>query len=106
MMKMPKIFLKSVMARAFLALSVAVSAAFGSALVAASATYVGSVTYSVSPLHPEPNTPFTLTATFHGAGHGQPCDISNIRATIQGVQGVTVNGRPVLAIRIHPATPA
>ena len=57
----------------------------------ASATYVGSVTYSVSPLQPAPNAPFTLTATFHGAGHGQPCDISNIQATIQGV---TINGRP------------
>lgn len=48
-------------------------------------TYVGSVTYSVSPQHPGPGDPFDLTVTFHGAGHGQPCDISNIRATIQGV---------------------
>ena len=78
--------LRSVIAAA----SVIVATCF-SAAAAASHTYVGSVTYSVSPLHPAPNSPFTLTATFHGAGHGQPCDISNIRATIQGV---TVNGRP------------
>ncbi|MEL0306790.1 MAG: hypothetical protein VW975_07835, partial [Halieaceae bacterium] len=55
------------------------------------ATYVGGVTYSVSPLHPAPGDPFNLTVTFHGAGHGQPCDISNIQATIQGV---TLPGNP------------
>ena len=55
------------------------------------ATYVGSVTYSVSPLHPAPGDPFNLIVTFHGAGHGQPCDISNIQATIQGV---TLPGQP------------
>lgn len=55
------------------------------------ATYVGGVTYSVSPFHPAPGDPFNLTVTFHGAGHGQPCDISNIQATIQGV---TLPGQP------------
>jgi uncharacterized repeat protein (TIGR01451 family) len=60
-------------------------------LASASATYVGRVTYDVNPFNPEPNSPFTVTATFHGAGSGQPCDISNIRATIQGVP---VSGRP------------
>ena len=56
------------------------------------ATYVGSVTYSVNPLYPAPGDPFNLIVTFHGAGHGQPCDISNIQATIQGV---TLPGTPV-----------
>ena len=57
----------------------------GAGPVDAKATYVDSVTYSVSPQHPAPGDPFDLTVTFHGAGTGQPCDISNIRATIQGV---------------------
>ena len=72
------------------AASVIVTALF-SVAAAASSTYVGSVTYSVSPLYPEPGQSFGLTVTFHGAGIGQPCDISNIQATIQGV---TLSGKP------------
>src|SRR6056300_908219 len=68
----------------------------------ASATYVGSVTYSISPLQPAPNSPFTLTATFHGAGNGQPCDISNIQARIQDV---TINGRPRSGYTHPPSHP-
>ena len=69
----------------------------------ASATYVGSVTYSISPLQPAPNSPFTLTATFHGAGNGQPCDVSNIQARIQDV---TVNGRPRSGYTHPPSHPS
>lgn len=77
--------------RHFFKAGVVLFAVLTSALASASATYVGRVTYDVNPFNPEPNSPFTVTATFHGAGSGQPCDISNIRATIQGVP---VSGRP------------
>ena len=66
------------------------------------ATYVGSVTYAVSPLHPAPGDTFNLTVTFHGAGHGQPCDISNIQATIQGV---TLFGKPFEGYTHPPSRP-
>ncbi|NDH41297.1 MAG: DUF11 domain-containing protein, partial [Gammaproteobacteria bacterium] len=39
---------------------------------------------------------------FHGAGHGQPCDISNIQATIQGV---TLTGTPSQG-HTHPPSPS
>ena len=80
------------LARVAFAVGLAWLSAFGAGAAEAAkqgnpgqATYVGSVTYAVSPLHPAPGEPFNLTVTFHGAGHGQPCDISNIQATIQGV---------------------
>ena len=89
--------------RAAIAAGSVIVAALFSVAAAASSTYVGSVTYSASPLHPAPNAPFKVTATFHGAGHGQPCDISNIRATIQGV---TVNGRPSSGYTHPPSDPS
>ena len=89
--------------RTAIAAASVIVAAFFSVAAAANSTYVGSVTYSASPLHPAPDTPFTLTATFHGAGHGQPCDISNIRATIEGV---TVNGLPSSGYTHPPSDPS
>ena len=83
------------------AASVIVAALF-SVAAAASSTYVGSVTYSVSPLHPEPGQSFGLTVTFHGAGSGQPCDISNIQATIQGV---TLSGKPTSCLLYTSPSP-
>ena len=74
-----------------------------SAEALAAATYVGSVSYRVDPFHPTAGEPFTVTATLHGAGNGQPCDISNIRATIQGV---TVSGRPISGYTHPPSNPS
>lgn len=51
----------------------------------ASSTQVGKIRPSIKPFEPPPaNTDFTLYATFVAVSHGQPCDISNVRATING----------------------
>ena len=49
-------------------------------------TKVGTISPSISPSQPPPaNTPFKLSATFTAVSHGQPCDLSNVRATINNV---------------------
>ncbi len=95
------------LARFVLTLGVAWLALFGTDAVEAAgapgqSTYLGSVSYRVDPLHPAPGESVRLTVTFHGAGHGQPCDISNIQATIQGV---TLFGEPTEGYTHPPSRP-
>ncbi len=74
-----------------MAVVVSTATAF-SAGVLASNTYVGSITYSTTPENIGPGEAFTLTATFGIAGTGQPCTVSNIKASIQG--SISVTGSP------------
>lgn len=74
-----------------MAVVVSTATAF-SAGVLASNTYVGSITYSTTPENVGPGEAFTLTATFGIAGTGQPCTVSNIKASIQG--SISVTGSP------------
>ena len=60
----------------------------GASSALASNTTVSYVSYKIEPHNPAANQAFTLTATIHGEGSGQPCQISNIRATIQGASRV------------------
>ena len=66
-------------------------------------TKVDIIKYEIpDPSPPPANTAFTLQATFEGAGHGQPCDISEIKATINGQ---TVSGNPSSSFVHPPSTP-
>ena len=83
--------MRAIIARASGIVAATLVLLLASTTVWASNSYVSSITYTTNPFHPAPGEPFTITATFFGAGNGQPCHVSQIKAS---VQSQVVSGAP------------
>ena len=74
--------MRAIIARASGIVAATLVLLLASTTVWASNSYVSSITYTTNPFHPAPGEPFTITATFFGAGNGQPCHVSQIKASV------------------------